>query len=55
MLSRRGILGSAAALAGAGVVSGRVQAAGLPEAPTTSSATMQPPLVPSSGPDYQRW
>jgi FtsP/CotA-like multicopper oxidase with cupredoxin domain len=53
MLSRRGLLGSAAALAGSSVVSGRVQAAGIPEAPTTATATMQPPLHPSSGPDYQ--
>ncbi len=55
MLSRRSILGSAAALAGAGVVSGRVQAAGIPEAPTSSSATMQPPLAPSGGPTISRW
>jgi len=53
MLSRRGFLGSAAVLAGATTVSGRVQAASIPEAPTTSTATMQPPLFPSSGPQYQ--
>ncbi|MGN6284253.1 MAG: multicopper oxidase family protein [Afipia sp.] len=53
MISRRAILGSAAILTGAGVVSGRVQAAGIPEAPTTTATTMQPPLFPSSGPDYQ--
>ena len=53
MFSRRSILGSAAALAGAGVVTGRVQAAVIPEAPTNPSATMQPPLAPSGGPDYQ--
>ncbi len=53
MISRRAILGSAAVLAGASAVSGRVQAAGIPEAPTTATNTMQPPLVPTSGPDYQ--
>ena len=53
MLSRRGFLGSAAILAGASAVSGRVQAASIPEAPTMDKATMQPPLFPSSGPDYQ--
>src|SRR5258708_2150057 len=53
MFSRRGFLGSATVLAGTGLVSGRVQAAGIPEAQTNSSPTMQPPLAPSSGPDYQ--
>jgi FtsP/CotA-like multicopper oxidase with cupredoxin domain len=53
MISRRGLLGSAAVLAGAGLVSGRAQAAAIPEAPTTSSPKMQPPLMPTSGPDYQ--
>jgi len=54
MLSRRGFLGSSAALvAGASAVSGRVQAAGIPEAVTTASPAMQPPLIPTSGPDYQ--
>jgi FtsP/CotA-like multicopper oxidase with cupredoxin domain len=40
-------------LAGAGVVSGRVQAASIPEAATSKATTMQPPLFPASGPDYQ--
>jgi FtsP/CotA-like multicopper oxidase with cupredoxin domain len=53
MLSRRNFLGSAAILAGASAVSGRAQAAGIPEAPTTDTATMQPPLYPTSGPAYQ--
>ncbi len=53
MMSRRGFLGSAAVLASAGAVSGRLQAASIPEAPTMDNATMQPPLLPSSGPDYQ--
>jgi manganese oxidase len=54
MLSRRNFLaGSAVALVGASMVSGRVQAAAIPEAPTTSSNTMQPPLPPPAGQDYQ--
>jgi FtsP/CotA-like multicopper oxidase with cupredoxin domain len=53
MISRRNFLGSAAILAGASAVSGRAQAANIPEAPTTKSAAMQPPLFPSSGPDYR--
>ena len=53
MISRRNLLGSAALLAGVSAVSGRAQAASIPEAPTTDSATMQPPLLPTSGPDYQ--
>jgi manganese oxidase len=53
MLSRRSLLGATAVLAGANAISGRVAAAGIPEAPTTSTNSMQPPLFPSSGPDYQ--
>jgi manganese oxidase len=53
MLTRRGLVRAAAVLAGAGAVSGRAQAANLPEAPTTTANTMQPPLHPASGPDYQ--
>src|SRR5258708_8925692 len=53
MLSRRNLLGATAVLAGANAISGRIQAAGIPEAPTTSTNAMQPPLFPSSGPDYQ--
>jgi manganese oxidase len=54
-ITRRNLLGAtgAAALLSAGAVSGRVQAASIPEAPTMKEATMQPPLFPSSGPDYQ--
>src|SRR5687768_14387276 len=53
-LSRRNFLGAGGlALAGASMISGRTQAAGLPEAPTMTEATMQPPLYPKSGPDYQ--
>ncbi len=51
MPSRRQFLGSAA-LIGAGVVTGRVQAAAIPEAPTMDQVTMQPPPHPASGPDY---
>ncbi len=53
MISRRGFLGSAAVLAGASAISGRAQAAAIPEAPVMQSSAMQPPLRPSSGPDYQ--
>jgi manganese oxidase len=53
MISRRGFLGTAAVLASATAVSGRVQAASVPEAPTTKTNTMQPPIFPTSGPDYQ--
>src|SRR5262245_61859700 len=53
MLSRRGFLGSAAVLAGASAISGRAQAASIPEAPSTTATTMQAPIFPTSGPDYQ--
>jgi FtsP/CotA-like multicopper oxidase with cupredoxin domain len=53
MISRRNLLGTSAVLVGAGAVSGRLQAAAIPEAPTSDTATMQPPLFPASGPDYQ--
>jgi FtsP/CotA-like multicopper oxidase with cupredoxin domain len=54
MLSRRNFLtGSAMALAGASTISSRAQAAAIPEAPTTSSPNMQPPLPPAHGQDYQ--
>lgn len=53
-LSRRGFMGAGGlALAGASMISGRAQAAGLPEAPSMAQATMQPPLYPTNGPDYQ--
>jgi manganese oxidase len=53
MMSRRGFLGTAAVLVGAGAISGRVQAASIPEAPRSTATTMQPPIFPKSGPDYQ--
>jgi hypothetical protein len=40
-------------LAGASAVSGRTRAAAIPEAPVMAKAGTQPPLVPSTGPDYQ--
>ena len=52
MLSRRGFIGTAA-LISASAVSGRVQAANIPEAPSMEKAEMQPPLHPTSGPDYR--
>ena len=51
--SRRGILsGGGLVLASAAMVSGRVQAAAIPEAPIMRETKMQPPLHPASGPDY---
>ncbi len=53
-LSRRTFLaGSGMALASVSQISGRAQAASIPEAPIQSSPLMQPLLFPSSGPDYQ--
>ena len=53
MYSRRNFIGAAAVLAGAGVVSGRSQAAGIPEPASAKSAATQPPLSPANGQDYQ--
>src|SRR5260370_40568504 len=53
MLPRRIFLGTATALASATAISGRVQAANIPEAPIMDKAVMQPPLHPTSGPDYR--
>jgi FtsP/CotA-like multicopper oxidase with cupredoxin domain len=54
MLSRRNfVTSSGLALLGAAAVSGRAQAAAIPEAPVQASPLMQPPLHPQSGPDYQ--
>lgn len=52
MISRRNLLGTSVLLAGAAAVSGRVQAASIPEAVIVKSPTMQPPPAPSSGPDF---
>jgi manganese oxidase len=52
-LSRRNFLGgSAVALASVAAI-GRGHAASIPEAPTTESTAMQPPVPPPSGQDYQ--
>lgn len=55
MITRRQFMatGAAATLVGASAVSGRLQAAAIPEAPTTSEATLQPPLAPPADQDYQ--
>ena len=54
MLSRRHFVASSGlALLGAAAISGRGQAAAIPEAPLQASPAMQPPLYPSTGPDYQ--
>jgi manganese oxidase len=53
MFSRRHLLGTAALLASAGAVSGRVQAASIPEAATATGPATQPPLAPAAGRDYQ--
>ena len=53
-LTRRSLLeASALVLVGAEALSGRAQAASIPEAPTMTSARLQPPLPPPSGQDYQ--
>jgi FtsP/CotA-like multicopper oxidase with cupredoxin domain len=53
-LSRRNFLGgSAVTLASVAAIGGRGQAATIPEAPTTASPAMQPPVPPPSGQDYQ--
>lgn len=52
MFSRRGFLGTAA-LMSAGAISGRVQAAAIPEAPVMDKAVTQPPLHPTNGPNYR--
>src|SRR6202011_1025437 len=52
MLSRRNFLGTATVIASATAISGRVEAANIPEAPIMDKATMQPPIHPMAGPDY---
>jgi FtsP/CotA-like multicopper oxidase with cupredoxin domain len=53
-ISRRRLVRlSAATLAGAAVVSGRAQAAAIPEASIGSLAATQPPLAPAAGPPYR--
>ncbi|MFA6965731.1 multicopper oxidase family protein [Bosea sp. (in: a-proteobacteria)] len=53
-LSRRGFVGASGfVVAAAGLVSGRAQAASIPEAASTKSPATQAPQVPKTGPDYQ--
>ncbi len=53
-ISRRNLMeASGLALLGAAVVSGRAQAQSIPEAPVMDKPATQPPLVPTSGVDYQ--
>src|SRR6185295_3960470 len=53
MLSRRGFLNASAISAiGVAAVSGRSEAASVPEAVSMKEATTQPPLTPKAGPDY---
>src|SRR5260370_12872529 len=52
MLTRINFLGTAQGVERAPAISGRGQGANIPEAPTMNKATMQPPLRPTSGPDY---
>jgi FtsP/CotA-like multicopper oxidase with cupredoxin domain len=51
MISRRGFLGTAA-LVSASTVSGRAQAANIPEAPVMDRVATLPPPRPASGPDF---
>jgi FtsP/CotA-like multicopper oxidase with cupredoxin domain len=52
-ISRRGFLtGSAGMIAGATALAAPALSQGLPEAATMEEATMQPPLFPTSGPEY---
>jgi manganese oxidase len=50
MWSRRGLLGATVSVS---AISGRAQAAAVPEAPTTTATAMQPPLFPPDGPGYR--
>ncbi|ANK89309.1 MULTISPECIES: multicopper oxidase family protein [Rhizobium] len=52
MFNRRQLFGASAALLAAGAWT-KTSAMGLPDAPTMETADMQPPLHPTSGPDYQ--
>jgi manganese oxidase len=52
MMNRRQLLGASATIVGAATWT-KTSAMGLPDAPTMDSASTQPPVVPTSGPDYQ--
>lgn len=51
-ITRRGFLGSAVGTLGMTAIAAPALSRGLPEAPVMTEATMQPPLHPTSGPDY---
>jgi manganese oxidase len=51
-LSRRGFLGGTGLALGSVAISSGLRAASMPEAPTMTQSTMQAPLYPTSGPDY---
>ena len=51
-MNRRELLSVGGVLVGATAVAGRAQAARIPEAATMERASTQPPLVPTTGPDY---
>jgi manganese oxidase len=53
MLSRRNFIAGSAVLVSAAAVSGRTQAAAIPEAPTYASPAMKPPAPPTAGRPYQ--
>ena len=56
MLSRRNFLGgSAVALASVAAIGSRSEAAAIPEAPTTDSPAMQPPIPPQAARTTSRW
>ncbi|PWB95635.1 multicopper oxidase family protein [Methylosinus sporium] len=52
MMSRRNFIGAAAGFASVAALSGRAQAASIPEAHYATSAETQPPLLPSNGPEF---
>ena len=52
-LSRRALFELSATVAGATMVCGGARAAAIPEAVTSTSPAMQPPLMPSNGQSYQ--
>ena len=52
-LSRRALFELSATVAGATMVCGRARAVAIPEAVTSTSPAMQPPLMPSNGQSYQ--
>ena len=51
-ITRRGLLGGAVGTLGMSALAAPALSRSLPEAPVMTEATMQPPLHPTSGPDY---